>query len=180
MKEIISELSILADFIDNADLERLVDSVKETNHIFLAGAGRSGLAIRFFANRLMHLGKSVSVVGDITSPHSKLGDLLIIGSGSGETDSLVSLARKAKKSKVQIALVTMDPSSTIASVADVVITMPGVSPKLKNKTEYTSIQPLGSAFEQLCLIMYDAVGMRLMDELGENSDSMFERHADLE
>ena len=30
--------------------------------IFLNGAGRSGIAIRAFANRLMHIGFSVSIV----------------------------------------------------------------------------------------------------------------------
>ena len=75
--------------------------------IFLNGAGRSGIAIRAFANRLMHIGFSVSIVGEISSPHSKPGDLLIICSGSGETGSLKSLAEKAKQSGIDLALVTM-------------------------------------------------------------------------
>lgn len=48
----------------------------------------------------MHLGFKVSLVGEISSPHSQPGDLLIICSGSGETESLKSLAKKA----VEVAL----------------------------------------------------------------------------
>lgn len=49
--------------------------------------------IRAFANRLLHLGYSVSLVGEISSPHTKSGDLFLIGSGSGETTSLVNQAK---------------------------------------------------------------------------------------
>ena len=56
---------------------------------------------------IMHIGFSVSIVGEISSPHSKPGDLLIICSGSGETGSLKSLAEKAKQSGIDLALVTM-------------------------------------------------------------------------
>lgn len=41
-------------------------------------------------------------------------------------------------------------------------------------------QPMGSAFEQLCFITYDAIVLELMSELGESSATMFTRHADLE
>ena len=115
--------------------------------------GRSGVAIRAFTNRLMHLGFSVSNIGEITTPHSAPGDLLIIGSGSGETESLISLAKKAQKGGVEIAVITMDENSTIAKMAKVVVVLPGVSPKLKNKgISITSTQPMGSAFEQMMFL----------------------------
>jgi 6-phospho-3-hexuloisomerase len=41
-------------------------------------------------------------------------------------------------------------------------------------------QPMGSAFEQLCFIAYDAIVLELMAQLGETSETMFKRHADLE
>jgi 6-phospho-3-hexuloisomerase len=58
---------------------------------------------------------SVSVIGEISSPHTKPGDLVIIGSGSGETGSLVSLAQKAVACGVDVALVTMKAESTSAN-----------------------------------------------------------------
>ena len=145
------------------------------HHIYLLGKGRSDLIISAFANRLMHLGFSVSLVGEITSPHSKSGDLLIIGSGSGETPSLVSIAQTAKDEQVRVALITINENSTIASLADSIVVLPGAS-KLSGKSK----QPMASAFEQLSFLVYDAIILELMKKLNENSDSMFQRHTNFE
>lgn len=179
--KILAELTNNLTYVNDEDLDLLVKTIMEANHIFGAGAGRSGVAMRGFINRLMHLGKSVSLVGDISTPHTKEGNLLIIGSGSGETESLVALANKAKKNNVKIALVTMDPNSTIGKLSDVVVVLPGVSPKLKNAgMDITSIQPMGSAFEQISFLIYDGVILELMEKMDETTDTMFSRHADLE
>lgn len=179
--EIIRELEKNAGYLQEDQLQKLAGAIMNARHIFTAGAGRSGLAMRAFSMRLMHLGFAVNCVGDICSTHSAPGDLLIIGSGSGETESLAALARKAKKNGVKIALITTDDTSTIAGLADVTVVMPGVSPKWKGEGNgFTSIQPMASAFEQLCLLMYDGVVMELMERRGETSESMFTRHADLE
>ena len=180
-EKILDELKHNATYISDEQLTSLVEAILNAKHIFTAGAGRSGVAMQGFTNRLMHLGLSVSAVGEITNPHTKEGDLLIIGSGSGETESLVAMANKAKKNGVSIALITMDEDSSIGKLADVVVVLPGVSPKLKNKSiDITSIQPMGSAFEQISYLTYDGIILELMDRMHETSDSMFERHADLE
>lgn len=180
-KTILTELTNNAAYLDDEQLAKFAEAIKEAKHIFLAGAGRSGVAIRGFCNRLMHLGFSVSLVGDISNPHTQEGDLLILGSGSGETESLVAMANKAKKAGVKIALVTMDPTSSIGKLADVVVVLPGVSPKLKNSEwKIESIQPMGSAFEQIQFLTYDGVILELMEQLAETTDTMFPRHADLE
>lgn len=179
--KILDELTNNLRYMNDDGFNRLSSMLLDADHIFTAGAGRSGVAIKAFTNRLMHLGLSVSNVGEISSPHTKEGDLLLIGSGSGETESLVAMAKKAKRNGVKLALVTMDEKSTIADMADVVVVLPGVSPKLKNRgMEITSIQPMGSAFEQISFLMYDGMIMELMECMGETSDSMFGRHADLE
>lgn len=178
---ILRELASYQIHLKDAQLDKLTDSILSANHIFTAGAGRSGVVIRAFTNRLMHLGFSVSNIGEITTPHSKPGDLLIIGSGSGETESLISLAKKAVKSGVNVALITMDEASTIAQMAEVVVVLPGVSPKLKSSgMDITSIQPMGSAFEQMMFLTYDGIIMELMDRMGQTSGEMFGRHADFE
>lgn len=177
---ILSELQQNTRQIDDAQAALFVARIQQANHIFLQGAGRSGIAIRGFANRLLHLGFSVSMVGDITSPHTQPGDLLIIGSGSGETASLVSLAQKAVACGVDIALVTMQAASTIGKLANCVLVLPGTVKEENSRQEATFSQPMGSAFEQLCFITYDAIVLTLMAQLGETSASMFKRHANLE
>ena len=183
--EILNELTENLNYVDDGALDEMAEEILSAKHIFTAGAGRSGVAMKAFTNRLMHLGLSVSSVGEITSPHTQEGALLLIGSGSGETESLAAMARKAKKNGVKIGLITMDKDSTIAKLADTVVVMPGVSPKLTHAERggmenITSIQPMGSAFEQLCFLTYDGMVLELMERMGETSDTMFARHADLE
>lgn len=178
---VIEELKLHSEKVINNQLEAFVDEIANSPAIYAAGAGRSGLLIRAFAMRLMHLGKKVYVLGDTTTPHTMPGDLLLIGSGSGETKSLVSAAEKAKTAKMRIALTTIDSFSTIAKLADTVIVLPGASQKVQNNEEkITSIQPMGSSFEQLSLLVYDAVIMSLMDKMSQSNDSMFKRHANIE
>lgn len=178
---ILAELTKNLVYENDDQLNELIAEIRKAEHIFTAGAGRSGVAIRAFTNRLMHLGYSVSMVGEITSPHTKSGDLLIIGSGSGETESLCAMAKKAKRNGVKVALITMDIKSTIAQLADVCVVLPGVSPKLKNAgMNITSIQPMGSAFEQISFLTYDGIILELMELMKETTDTMFPRHADLE
>ncbi|MDN6663381.1 MAG: SIS domain-containing protein [Tetragenococcus koreensis] len=178
--DILSELSQSIQKIDKNELSDFLEQINRANHIFLTGAGRSGIAVQAFANRLMHLGFSVSLVGEISSPHSKAGDLLIICSGSGETSSLKSLAAKAQQSEIKIALVTMKKSSTLAQQADAVLILPGNAKgeAINNETAFS--QPMGSAFEQLAFLTFDSLVLNLMDETGETSETMFKRHADFE
>ncbi len=178
---ILSELTSFLQYLDEEPFTSLLPLLMNANHIFTAGAGRSGVAIRAFSNRLMHLGFSVSVVGEMSAPHTHDNDLLLIGSGSGETESLIALAKKAKKNGVKLALFTMDSTSTIAQLADIVLILPGVSPKLRcNGQNLTSIQPMGSAFEQLLFLTFDGIILELMEKMHETSDTMFKRHANLE
>ncbi len=64
----------------------------QTGRVFVAGAGRSGLVLRMAAMRLMHLGMTVHVAGDTTTPAISSGDLLLVASGSGTTSGVVKSA----------------------------------------------------------------------------------------
>lgn len=172
---ILDELKRNEAIINENDFQHILYDILNANHIFLSGKGRSGLVISAFANRLMHLGLSVSLVGEITSPHTIKNDLLILSSGSGETKSLFSIITVAKKENVKVVLFTTNPSSSLAKMADTCIIIPGSS-KLTNK----SIQPMASAFEQLCFIVYDAIILELMNALNQNTEQMFSRHANFE
>lgn len=178
---ILSELMAHGDKIDDRQLECFAEEIGGAQRIFAAGAGRSGLAVRAFAMRLMHLGKEVYMLGDVTTPHSQTGDLLLIGSGSGETKSLVAAAEKARACGMRIALNTIDPESALAKLADVMIVLPGASQKVGSEEQRApSIQPMGSSYEQLSLLVYDATIMALMETSRQSNDEMFMRHANIE
>ena len=80
----------------------------------------------------------------------------------------------------KIALITINPASTIANMADVVIEISAPSPKSAKEGDIKSIQPMGSLFEQSEGIFMDIAIMMLMEKKGLDSDTMFGRHANME
>lgn len=180
LKKIIEELQAGAALIKEEELQDFAELIIKSRRIFVAGAGRSGFVARAFANRLMHLGLSVYVAGDATTPSIQEGDLLMIGSGSGETGSLVNMAKKAKKLGVNLATVTIFPEASIGSISDKLIKIPGVTPKSTLQSEFTSFQPMGNSFEQLTWLVYDNLIMILMEKMNKTTEEMFKLHANLE
>lgn len=158
--------------------EAMCHEIAQADRIFVAGAGRSGLAARGFAMRLMHLGLRAYVCGEIATPGFRPDDLLIIVSGSGETESLAAMAGKVKRIGGRLALVTVRPESTIGAKADITVCVPAPTPKAENA--FRSVQPMGSLFEQSCFVMLDAIVMELMEKMNETEQTMFARHANLE
>lgn len=176
--EIVNELQRSAALISADEAERLVNEILESKKVFTAGAGRSGFMAKSFTMRMMHMGIDSYVIGETVTPNFEKDDILIIGSGSGETKSLITIAEKAKSIGGKIAAVTINPESTLGMLADFTIKLPG-SPKDQAGGNRT-IQPMGSLFEQTLLLFYDAVILRFMEKKGLDSDKMYGRHANLE
>lgn len=179
LAEILKELNHSADLISDEEAEKLVNWILESKKVFVAGAGRSGFMAKSFAMRMMHMGIDSYVIGETVTPNFEKEDILIIGSGSGETKSLVSMAEKAKSIGGKIATITIFPDSTIGQLADITIKLPG-SPKDQAEGDYKTIQPMGSLFEQTLLLFYDAVILRFMEKKGLDTNKMYGRHANLE
>lgn len=158
-------------------VEALIRRILSANKIYVAGAGRSRLMLQAFAMRLMHLGFKAYVVGEIATPAVEPGDLVIMGTGSGETDSLVVMAGKVKKLGADLAVITIYPESRVGSQADLILQINGKSGKVA--TTKTSVQPGGNLFEQSMLILLDCSIIRIA-ELGNIDTSKFKRHANLE
>ena len=155
--------------------------IAESPRIFIAGAGRSRLMMQAFGIRLLHLGKTVYVVGESSAPSIQTPDLLIIGSGSGQTSTLRVVAEKAHNLGAKILLFTTAPDSPLAEISDhrVVIPAPSLS---DSEGEHTleSMQPMGTLFEQSLMILCDSLVLALMSKLKVSSTQMRERHANLE
>ena len=105
-------------------------AISNAPRIFVAGAGRSGLMMKAFSMRLMHIGFDVHVIGDITTPNSRSGDLFILGTGSGETESLLSYANKAKKLGLNVITLTSFVDSTLGNLADITMQIPAPTESL--------------------------------------------------
>ncbi|GIN41479.1 6-phospho-3-hexuloisomerase [Heyndrickxia oleronia] len=179
LEEVVTELSQTVPLISENEAEKLVNKILKSKKIFVAGAGRSGFMGKSFAMRMMHMGIDAYVVGETVTANLEKDDLLIIGSGSGETKTLVSITEKAKSIGGTIAAVTINPESTIGQLADIVVKLPG-APKDQSDGDYKTIQPMGSLFEQTMLLFYDAIILRFMEKKGLDSNKMYGKHANLE
>jgi 6-phospho-3-hexuloisomerase len=178
-ESIMNELQRTVARIDDQSVGLLAGRIVQADQIFVAGAGRSGLMMRAFAMRLMHIGLRAYVVGETVTPGLTAQDLLIIGSGSGETKSLAVMAEKAAKAGAPVALATIVPESTIGRLSEIVIRVPAATKEAADGGA-TTIQPMGSLFEQSLLLLFDALILQLMDLTGNNTSTMFGRHANLE
>jgi 6-phospho-3-hexuloisomerase len=177
VQNIINELGSTLKGVDPEETARLEDAILAAKKVYFAGAGRSLLMIRGFAMR--HLGLRSYVVGETVTPAIEAGDLLVIGSGSGETGALTIVANKAKKLGAKVALITHSPDSTIGRQADLVVRITLASGRKK-------LQPSGSTFEQSMLILCDAMVLEMLERghlLAEHEDIdtyIMKRHANLE
>lgn len=177
---VVKELERTLSAISAGEAEKLIEKISHAKKILVAGAGRSGLAMKAFAMRLAHMGFDAYVIGETVTPNFEDADLLVIGSGSGETGSLISMAKKAQKIGGSIALITILPESSLGKLADITVKIPAPTPKASGAEAWTSIQPMGSLFEQSLLIFLDIIILKLMEQRANDSDELFKRHANLE
>jgi len=160
---------------EDSNAVRLTRMLDRASRIFVSGAGRSGLICKFFAMRLMHSGYDVSVVGEIVTPSIKRGDLLIIISGSGETEQLVAFTKKARDVGADILLITAKAKSTIGDMADGVFQM-------GTTDQYGKVvgMPMGTVFELSTLFFLEALISHIIHEKGIPEEEMRSRHANME
>ncbi|MCY7471781.1 6-phospho-3-hexuloisomerase [Bacillus safensis] len=179
VKVILNELSEHLSAIQDEQAEHLVTSILSAQKVFVAGAGRSGLMGKSFAMRLTHIGVKAYVIGETNTPSFTEEDLLIVGSGSGRTESLLVLAKKAKAIGGKVAAFTLSAESPLADLSDEVMLLSG-APKDQQDGNHHTIQPMGSLFEQSLLLIYDAVILRLMEIKELDTHTMYGHHANLE
>jgi 6-phospho-3-hexuloisomerase len=176
---ILNEIQTVLAKIEDKEISELVNQIISANKIVSIGAGRVGLSAKAFAMRLGHLGKKAFFLGDSTVPGIKKGDLLIVASGSGETQTIFDLVEIAKKNGATIALITGNPMSRMGKIADTIVNIPAPS-KIKSVEGLVSIQPMTTLNEQCLFIFFDAVVLRLMELTGETHETMWNRHSNLE
>ena len=168
---ILTEIGSILNQADDEKVEKLVEAILSSERIFITGLGRSGLVARSFAMRLMHLGFKVLIVGEVTTPSIKKGDLLITISGSGETAIVKHIVSKAKELGAVIFLITSKTNTGIGEISDQVLVLPEIE---------KPVLPLKSAFEAVTYILLDATIIMIMQKTGVTPQEMMERHSNLE
>lgn len=189
IKAILDNIESAEEFLDEKTIDEFEDIIIGARNVFVTGAGRSGLAAKAFAMRLMHLGLSSYVVGETISPAIYEDDCIVAISGSGETNTIVSAARIAKTRGSKVLAVTSYPESTLGQLADSHLLVKGRTKKevddenyMKRQIHgnYTSLTPLGTAFELTTLVFLDAIVSELMEKMQQTESDLKARHTVLE
>ena len=176
---ILSELAMSLGAVAPADAEAFVRELMGARKVFVVGVGRVMLMLQAFVKRLNHLGVEAYYVGEINEPAITRADLLVVGSGSGETAVPVAIAKVARKYSPRMAHIGSNRHSTISGLCDVHVRIP-CRTKLALEDEIPSRQPMSSLFEQSLLLFLDAVCLMILEERRLDLPSLWERHANLE
>jgi len=188
IESILKNIDSAKDNLENESVNKFLDTIMESKNVFLIGAGRSGLAAKAFAMRLMHLGISVYVVGETISPAINEDDTIIAISGSGETNTILSAVKIAKKRGSKVLALTSYGESTLGELSDTYILVKGrtkIDPfddylERQIDGKYRSLTPLGTLFELTSLIFLDGLISELMYRLDKTETDLKERHTVLE
>lgn len=172
---VLDKITEVLDATDETHADRMTSLFDYAGRIFIAGAGRSKLVGNFLAMRLMHSGYDVYVVGEIVTPSVRQGDLLVVISGSGETEQLVAFAARAHSLGAKIALITAKSESALSSIAEDVfrIGSPDCYKKVKG-------MPMGTTFELTTLCFLEALISHIIWDKDFAEEDLKERHANLE
>ena len=161
-----------------APLDKAAAALHGARRVFVLGGGRSGLALRMTAMRLMHLGLQVHVVGEVTTPAIAAGDVLLAASGSGATAAVVRAAETAAASGAHVVAITTAPGSPLAGLAAVSVIVPAA--QKQDHDGHLSLQYSGALFEQSVVVLGDAIFHSLWKASGATADELWPRHANLE
>ena len=177
---IIADIGRTLGQVDPAQVDDLCAAIQSADRVFIAGKGRSGLQMKAFAMRLMHLGLTVHVVDDVTTPAIGAGDLLLIGSSSGRTGSLLRYIDTVREAGAALAAFTGNLESPIAEAAATVAHIPATNFKAGKSTGHDSVLVMGSLFEHCLGLLCDLIIIRLKAARGIEEAAMNARHANLE
>jgi 6-phospho-3-hexuloisomerase len=174
------------------EVEKLIAFILESKgkKIFIVGMGRSGFVGRAFALRLMNLDFDVYFLGETITRAASEGDLLIAISGTGATRIVLSACTAAKEIGTRVVAITSFPKSLLGQIADLTVEVGGKTkagvPKEKDYLarqitgEREPISPLGSIFENNCMVFLDSLIVELMHRLRQTEADLRRAHATIE
>ena len=172
MEAILQELTHLFKNVPESDIFKAADKIQNHSRVFVYGAGRSGLMLKAFAMRLAQAGKTVYVVGETVTPALEPGDLLVLASASGSTESVCRYAAIAKEIGTGLLLISAKADSKLSQLHPIDILLPASD----KKDPSGSKQVMGSLFEQALLLLCD----QIIAVSPFPKEAMRQRHANLE
>mgnify|MGYP001172838249 CR=1 FL=1 len=165
--------------LDDVAMAAAVDEIASAKRIALYGVGREGLQIKGLCMRLHHLGLSVSMVGDMTTPPIGAGDLLVVSAGPGDFSTVEALMEVARDAGARTLVVTAQPGGRAPLAADRVLTIPART-MADDRDGPTGVLPMGSLFEGAEFVVFEALVISVRERLGIDPADMRARHTNLE
>ena len=176
---IINEIKNSLSNVEEKKIQEMVEMICSSNKVFVVGVGRVLMMLQAFVKRLNHIGIESYFVGEINEPAITDKDLLIIGSGSGESVIPVAISKIAKKYNTRIIHICSNPNSTVGDVADLIVRVP-CRTKLALCDEIQSQQPMSSLFEQCLLLLCDVTTYLIIEKKHIDINALWLKHANLE
>ena len=177
---VIDECKLALGEIDANSVHQLIEAVLGAEKVYFIGIGRVMLALQAMAKRFAHLGIDTHCVGEITEPAITTRDLLVVGSGSGETLIPTVIAKKAHELGVRIAYIGANPESSINKISDLFLYIPVSSKITGNNNVINSKQPMTSLFEQSLFLLGDIMAQMIIESKHIDQAGLWEFHANLE
>lgn len=192
VEEILSGAKRAIDEMDESQVESMIKLLLDAQDkkIFVVGMGRSGFVGRAFALRLMNLGFNVYFLGETITPAAGKDDLVIAISGTGMTKLVVSAASAAKDIGARVVAITSYKESQLGQMADQLVLVKGRTkmgwPREEDYLarqilgEREPLSPLGSVFENNCMVFLDGLIVELMYRMKKDENDLRSRHATIE
>jgi len=178
--------------LDLEQVEKMIQMILEAKDrkIFVVGMGRSGFVGRAFALRLMNLGFNVYFLGETITPAAGKDDLVIAISGTGMTKLVLSAVAAAKEIGTKVVAITSYKNSALGQTTDHIVLIGGRTkmgwPREEDYLarqilgEREPLSPLGSIFENNCMVFLDGLIVELMYRMKKNENDLKMHHATIE
>ncbi|MFX1235764.1 MAG: SIS domain-containing protein [Promethearchaeota archaeon] len=164
-------------------IDYLYDALVNKRKLFLLASGRSAFILQCFATRLVHLGADVYMVTNLASiPALTKNDLLIILSGSGTTEIVVSLLKNYVNNVKPhgIISITSHPESIVGRISDVTIKLKGRTKrdKVDRHDDTALLTPEGTNFEIAAFVYLDSIIAELAIKMGKTNEDLLKKHSE--
>lgn len=164
-------------------IELAYNGITNKRKFFLLASGRSAFVLQAFSTRLVHLGADVYMVTNLASiPALTKDDLLIILSGSGTTEIVVSLLKNYVNTvkPYGVVSITSHPESIIGRIADITIKLKGRTKRdtTDQHDDTAVLSPEGTQFEIAAFVYLDAIIAELAVKMGKTNEDLLKRHSE--
>lgn len=172
--------------VDQAELDAMTQAILDAERIFVSGWGRAGNNIKIMSMDCSQIGLATHVVGDNSCPAMTERDILIVGSGSGGTKSMLLFANQAKEHGSKIGLLVGKRGSELEKLADVTVHIEdtimigqGYRPTEDSATPDEMLMQM-DAFYPVMQTVCDVIRAYCAEKLGVNTRDIGRNHNNIE